>query len=223
MFNTKEKQILDLIDENTYVISDTHFGHANITTFEPCRATAMRIDGHEDHDEWLIEQWNNTIGPDDVVLHLGDFAFKRIQEVQPRLNGRIILILGNHDRKGHQTYNSFEYVIRGLWVEAGVDTPHYLNSLSDDGLFSALIKTINGQRVMFSHYPVDEREIDYDKRGNLTKRIETVKALYYEYGCQVNVHGHTHSNKMVDRDVRIFKNACVENIGFKPTQLKHII
>ena len=71
-------QKLNLIDENTWIISDTHLGHKNILEFEPCRLTQMRIDGYyaDEHDQWIIDNWNTTVKPEDTVLHLGDFAFK---------------------------------------------------------------------------------------------------------------------------------------------------
>ena len=224
MFNTKDYEILEKINEDTFIVSDTHFFHKNILEFEPCRMTGMNIDGHIYHDEWLVDNWNSTVKPNDVVLHMGDFAFKGIRELENKLNGYKILILGNHDRKGSQVYNNvFDYVIRGLYVEAGIDNPHYLKAESNDELFSAVIKNINNKRVMFSHYPVDETEIDYDRSGRITKRIETCINLYYEYGCELNVHGHTHSNKMQDRDTRKFINACVEHTGFKPKKLKELL
>ncbi len=77
------KQKLELIDEDTLIISDTHFYHKNILEFEPCRSAPMKIDGFDDHEEWMIENWNNVVQPDDVVLHLGDFAFR---QTSPKLN-----------------------------------------------------------------------------------------------------------------------------------------
>lgn len=62
---------------DTFVCSDQHFGHSQILNFEPGRVTAMRIDGFDDHTEWLIECHNQTVGPDDTVLFLGDLAFKQ--------------------------------------------------------------------------------------------------------------------------------------------------
>lgn len=226
MFNTKIKQLLDLIDGDTFVISDTHFGHESITTFEPSRLQHMTESGFDNHDEWLIEQWNSTVKPDDIVLHLGDFAFKNIQNVQHKLNGRKILILGNHDRKGHQTYTAFEFVIKGLWVEAGITHKHYLSSEISDELTSMLIKNIDNKRVMFSHYPVCETELRWAEGrppSKITDRLLLAKDLYYDYGCQINVHGHTHSNCMKDRDTRVFKNVSMENIGMKPKKLKDIL
>lgn len=226
MFNSQFKQILDLIDGETFIISDTHFSHESILKFEPSRNTQMLKDGFENHDEWLINQWNSVIAPNDVVLHLGDFAFKNIQEVQHKLNGRKILILGNHDRKGNQTYSAFEFVIKGLWVQAGITHDHYLHSAMTDELTSMLIKNINGKRVMFSHYPVCETELRWAEGrppSKISDRLLIAKDLYYDYGCQVNVHGHTHSKCMVDRDTRVFKNVSLENIGMKPVKIKNII
>jgi len=227
MFNTEHKKVLDLINEETYIISDTHFNHKNILEFEQSRLTAMNIDGHVDHDEWIIETWNSIIKPTDVVLHLGDFAFKNIPALQNRLNGTKILILGNHDRKGPKVYeNIFDYVIRGLWVEAGMQQKHYLHSETTDELTSMLIKSIGNHRVLFCHYPVCETELRWSegkKYHPMTDRLLLAKDLYYEYGCTVNVHGHTHSNCMVDRDMRVFRNASLENIGMNPIKIKQLL
>ena len=226
MFNTKIKNLLESINEETFIISDTHFGHTNITEFEPRRRTAMMIDGYDDHDEWVIDNWNSIVKPDDTVLHLGDFAFKNIQNVQDRLNGKKILILGNHDRKGINTYTAFDLVIKGLWVEAGINNTHYLNAETTDELTSMLIKNIGGKRILFSHYPVCESELRWGegkKPSKITDRLLLAKDIYYEYGCQINVHGHTHSNCMVNKDIRVFKNASMENIGMKPIKIKDLL
>ena len=47
----------------------------------------------------LIENWNSVVGPNDLVFHLGDFAFGGAEiwnKTLPRLNGHKVLILGNH-------------------------------------------------------------------------------------------------------------------------------
>lgn len=88
-----------LKDMKTFITSDTHFGHANILKF--CPNTRQYQDA--DHmNEALITQWNSVVGADDLVYHLGDFAFlsaEKAREIVSRLNGRIVLIEGNHDRK----------------------------------------------------------------------------------------------------------------------------
>jgi len=53
-------------------------------------------------NEDLIEKWNSVVEPEDVVYHLGDFGFlnsKEYDEFLNRLNGRIVLFSGNHDKQ----------------------------------------------------------------------------------------------------------------------------
>jgi calcineurin-like phosphoesterase family protein len=49
----------------------------------------------------LIARWNETVGPDDEIWHLGDFVAgasrARCAEIYARLNGIKRLIRGNHD------------------------------------------------------------------------------------------------------------------------------
>jgi calcineurin-like phosphoesterase family protein len=77
-----------------YYISDTHFGHENIINF-----TGRPYKSAEHMDEDMIKRWNNKVGNGDLVYHLGDFAWKNIKYYRGRLNGQIILIKGNHDRR----------------------------------------------------------------------------------------------------------------------------
>ena len=87
---------------NTFFISDTHFHHMNKSggIIRYCNRPFSSI---EEMDETLIQNWNSKIKPEDRVYHLGDFAFgqrEQILELTRRLNGHIILILGNHDNIG---------------------------------------------------------------------------------------------------------------------------
>lgn len=80
---------------STWVVSDTHFYHENIIKY--CsRPYANAVEMNED----MIAKWNAVIGKDDIVWHLGDFAFgskDHVKEIVSRLNGRINLVMGNHD------------------------------------------------------------------------------------------------------------------------------
>lgn len=80
---------------NTWVISDTHFWHDNIIKY--CDRPYANS---EEMNEDLIAKWNASVKQDDIVWHLGDFCFgskDKIKGIVPRLNGRINLVLGNHD------------------------------------------------------------------------------------------------------------------------------
>ena len=85
--------ITKLSGEGLWFTSDTHFNHANILKF-----TNRPFENVTEHDEALIKNWNDRVGVNDTVFHLGDFCFgssQKIVEIRERLNGNIVLIRGN--------------------------------------------------------------------------------------------------------------------------------
>ena len=82
---------------NIWFTADTHYGHANILKFCELRS---RFSSIQEHDETLIQNWNDVVQPEDTVYHLGDFCFSRDPDrIFNRLVGNKHLILGNHDRE----------------------------------------------------------------------------------------------------------------------------
>jgi len=80
-----------------WIISDTHLGHFNIIKY--CSRPFYNL---KQMNKEIISRWNSKVCKNDVVYHLGDFAFgsvEQIKEFRSQLNGTIILIRGNHDRK----------------------------------------------------------------------------------------------------------------------------
>lgn len=80
-----------------YFISDLHFYHQNLNEQMDCRGFA---DGKE-MNEYMIRQWNRRVGPKDEVVILGDLSVgkgKATNAIVEQLNGRLILLEGNHDR-----------------------------------------------------------------------------------------------------------------------------
>jgi len=79
-----------------FFTSDTHFGHGGALGLyrRPFASVAAMNEG-------LVERWNETVGPDDVVWHLGDFAIRQrptvVADLLARLNGRKHLVAGNND------------------------------------------------------------------------------------------------------------------------------
>lgn len=97
-------------ESGIFFTSDTHFGHSKIIDY--CKRPFSSI---EEHDKTLIQNWNNIVGQDDTVFHLGDFAYGNSQFVSniiKQLNGNIILIKGNHDLRNMNPtlYNIFSDV-----------------------------------------------------------------------------------------------------------------
>lgn len=124
-----EEKIKEL-DFNFFVISDTHFYHHKIAEY---------CDRPEDWDKVIVSNWNAVVEHNDVVFHLGDFAFgskEMAKEKVESLNGQIILLKGNHDRHGTGWYNDIGIeVIKNPFLWKG-DT----------------------HRILFSHvpqYPID--------------------------------------------------------------------
>jgi len=106
-----------------FIIADTHFGHRNILVHEPGRLQKARIEEYEDFDRFLIDWLNSYISKDDKVLHLGDVAFKNGYKLAKKLNGKITLIKGNHDKDRHiEFYKSLGWeIIEGVRIEANIE------------------------------------------------------------------------------------------------------
>jgi calcineurin-like phosphoesterase family protein len=129
----------DIDPENTWVVSDTHFGHDNIVGF--CHRP-------EDHEQVMIAEWRKEVPDDATVLHLGDLCYKsntRFKHLTAKeLTGaRKLLILGNHDRQRYSFYRAAGFQpVRPFAISYPFRVPM--------GCESAL--------VSFSHYPWNEAE-----------------------------------------------------------------
>lgn len=117
--------------------SDHHFGHEAI--IRHCRRPFRDVENMNTEMTW---RWNVTVAPNDTVYYLGDFSLERPEEwgkIVYRLNGRKLLVPGNHDRvrvskRGEKRASGFEVLgdniivtieDRALWLN------HY-PSASDD-------------------------------------------------------------------------------------------
>jgi calcineurin-like phosphoesterase family protein len=83
----------------TFLISDTHFGHEGVCKFLNDDGGKLRPwDDAASMDEDLVKNWNSVVNPKDRVYHLGDVVINRkALKTLSRLNGRKVLIKGNHD------------------------------------------------------------------------------------------------------------------------------
>lgn len=101
---------------NIFLTSDQHFFHGNIIKY--CNRpwnSGKDSDGNiivtqkdiEEMNEEMIMRWNSVVPNDGIVYHLGDIALgdrNKIKEILPLLNGKINLIMGNHDTKSVEFY-----------------------------------------------------------------------------------------------------------------------
>lgn len=139
----------------TFFTSDTHFGHRNIIKY--CNRPFiddLYLEGDsrryavEAMNEFLIERWNSVVGKDDIVYHLGDFAYTgalgRAIELRLALNGKIHFIEGNHDAHALAMH---EYRHRMGWSAYAVpfQSWHRINEVE-----------VEGQRIVLCHYAMRE-------------------------------------------------------------------
>jgi calcineurin-like phosphoesterase family protein len=143
--------------------SDPHYGHVNII-----RLAKRPFDNVEEHDQELARRYNETVGPDDTTLWLGDCFWysgrdpERASRLLDSLNGRKALVIGNHDGPAFNMADlGFEFVVPRLHMK------------------------IADREVVVCHYP-DEggliRPWD-DKYKHLAPRLAPGRLV---------MHGHTH-------------------------------
>ena len=85
---------MTLFIDSPFLISDTHFGHANIIKY--CDRPFSTV---SHMNEVLIDRWNSVVSNNDTVIHLGDFCFGAPDVYLQRLQFKTMyLIKGNHDK-----------------------------------------------------------------------------------------------------------------------------
>lgn len=102
---------------NCWLISDTHFGHDKACSFLKEDGSRLRpFANSEEADETMVYRWNARVKRKDRVYHLGDVAIpRRGLRVLERLNGRKVLVRGNHDIYKLQDYAQYFDDIRGCF------------------------------------------------------------------------------------------------------------
>ncbi len=153
-----------------YFIADTHFGHANILSL--CKRPFSSI---EEMDEAIINAWNRKVKKKaDVVYVVGDLVWEKGDAIKylSRLNGKKILITGNHDAK---------------WLKK-IDGEKYFEKITP------FIEIRCGNHdVTLCHYPMLEwkgcrkigsKKLGYHIHGHVHNRYaERYKSLYTTPHC----------------------------------------
>lgn len=95
--------------------SDTHFNHERVLTLSnrPFKDVA-------EMEDVLVANWNARVQQGDTVYHLGDFAMHprdEIPRILSRLNGRVVLVAGNHDHKRTLFHFDTNYKTVDLYID----------------------------------------------------------------------------------------------------------
>lgn len=148
----------------SHFYSDPHFGHSNIIKYanRPFR-------DRREMDRELIRRYNEVVKPDDTVLWCGDCSFKlhEFADIMAGLNGRKLLILGNHD-KGAAT----------------------MSKMGFDLVMDNALLHIEGREVYVNHYPYADAE--HGGKGFDTRYAD--RRPKRRKG-QALIHGHTHQHE----------------------------
>jgi calcineurin-like phosphoesterase family protein len=110
-----------------FLVSDTHFGHTGVCRFTH-EDTGVKIrpwTDPDEMDEFMVKAWNETVGPNDKVYHLGDVVInRRALKIMSRLNGDKVLIRGNHDIFRDDDYRKYFRELRAYHVMNGMILSH---------------------------------------------------------------------------------------------------
>lgn len=165
-FGIRERKSGDWMGK-IFVTSDLHLCHDKDFLWK-----ARGFSSIEEHDQTLIENWNNVVMPEDTVYVLGDMMFRSRGEKTlfddgleklRQLNGKLIIIRGNHDSMERiRLYEQCENVV----------------SANNAALYIRYPET-GGYNFYLSHYPT---LISPEK-------IRSMKAAL------INLYGHTHQKE----------------------------
>lgn len=114
-----------------YFIADTHMGHYNIIKYENRPFISV-----QEMNQYMINTWNKIIKPNDMIYHIGDFGLGKSQELinlGQQLNGKKILIKGNHDKRNTNTF----------WRRCGFEK-----------VYNKLMIKENNQKFILTHVPL---------------------------------------------------------------------
>lgn len=171
--------------KDIWFISDTHFGDNSIYTYLHSDGTRVRpwADNANDGDAIMIERWNEWVKPFDRVYHLGDVAMPRSRlKLLASLNGKKVLIRGNHDIFKLKDYAPYFEDIRGShkldkyllshipvhpmglrgWVRGNIHGHIHRNKVYKHSLLPFFPKKVDDRYFNASVENIDARPIHYD-------------------------------------------------------------
>lgn len=104
-------------------IADLHLGHQNragegiVTWNGKDRGGVTTI---EEHDQWIVDQWNSVTSKHDLVMVLGDVCFDKSKlALLKKMKGSKHLLFGNHDKFSLAEYLKYFDKVHGFMKYKG--------------------------------------------------------------------------------------------------------
>lgn len=157
----KMKRIKD-ISSKIYFTSDQHFGHEGIIKF-----ANRPYSNVSEMDEDMILKWNKVVPIDGLTFVLGDIGFcnkKDIVDIYSRLNGRKILIRGNHDS------NYSDRILASIFDE--IHDLLYIRIQDEE--------TLKYVYMVLCHYPMFDWQGSFKRSWQLFGHIHTRELTEFE-------------------------------------------
>lgn len=173
---------LSNMGKNIFLTSDTHFSHGNIIKY--CGRPFASI---AEMNGYIMYRWNDVVGHDDVVIHLGDFSFGSFEcesRTASALNGYKILLLGNHDKTVARTLRmGFDEAHKGMLKYKEAFMCHY-GYVDTDKLMNSARLEKEDIGILKSNIPRVNVGVDYNDFAPLLLPDNIDEPVLY--------HGHTH-------------------------------
>jgi calcineurin-like phosphoesterase family protein len=116
------------LNKKRWFTSDLHFGDSRLNLY----SRDIVATTSDEIDELIIKNYNEVVGPDDIVYFLGDIIFDPAKlDIVSRLTGYKILIKGNYDE------NINDDLLKKYF----------------DEVYDTLVIKINDADVFLNHYP----------------------------------------------------------------------
>ena len=124
--------------------SDLHLGHSNMYKFTNYDGTKCRPwDNYEEAEEYMLQEFNKVLKPNDTLYILGDVASKTDRAsyfFNALVPCRRILLMGNHDNKiGFKFLSKYFNEIRGAYNLENYIMTHIPVSSGSKGRFKTNI------------------------------------------------------------------------------------
>jgi len=153
-------------------IADLHIDHKTIhEKAGPLRGNCSSV---EEHNEWIIEQWNSVVSKNDLTWVLGDASFtKEGLLLFKRMKGCKHLIFGNHDTHSIARYlevfNKVHGFIKykGFWLSHPPIDSKSLRGLKNIHGHTHSDKILNENHICVSVEALNGKPISFEEIKNL--------------------------------------------------------
>lgn len=188
--------------DDVFFVSDPHFMHKRVS----------RNRGYETpeaHDEQLINNIMRVIPRGSVLFVLGDLSVNKdlealniMDNIKKALDLTLVLTPGNHD-KIHPMFG----------INKNLKYAKYYNEVFDMVSTTIELAIPSNGKALFSHIPANNASLPYSNP-------HTIRWAPQVHDCSVIVHGHTHSDILIDGN---HINLSLEATNMMPVNMNQLV